>query len=135
MFTFDSAEDPFLRMSLTGAVTPEDERDYLEVLALLEERQSRFGLISVIDIESGEVSHDTRREQAVWFKRNREHLAKFCIGLVRVRPQIDPAESDENFIRAMPFPTQRVLREDQALPLLHAWSEAAGDAPGGGKKT
>lgn len=128
MFTFDTTGDPFLRMSLTGAVTADDERDYLEVLSMLEERQSPFGLISIIDIESGEVTQDTRRAQALWFKRSRAHLAAVCIGLVRVRPQIDPEESDENFIRAMPFPTQRVLREDQALPLLQSWLAARDDA-------
>lgn len=124
MFTFDTSEDPFLRMSLTGAVTENDERDYLDVLALLEGRRSPFGLISIIEIESGEVTQDTRRAQALWFKRNRAHLAAVCIGLVRVRPQIDPAESDENFSRAMPFPTRRVLEEDQALPLLQNWLAA-----------
>ncbi len=130
MFTFDTSGDPFLRMSLTGTVTADDERDYLEVLALLEERRSPFGLVSIIDIEGGEVTQETRRAQALWFKRSRAHLAEVCIGLVRVRPQIDPEESDENFIRAMPFPTQRVQREDQAMPILRDWlaaREHAGD--------
>lgn len=128
MFTFDTSEDPFLKMSLTGAVTEDDERDYLEVLAMLEERLSPFGLISIIDIESGEVTQETRRAQALWFKRSRAHLTEVCIGLVRVRPQIDPEENDENFIRAMPFPTQRVQREDQALPILRAWLVARDQA-------
>ena len=121
MFTFDTRDDPFLWMSLTGRVTAEDERAYLEALAQLSRRQTPFGLISVIDIESGEVTHDTRRAQNIWFKQNRAHLAEICLGLVRVRPRIDPQESDETFARAMPFPTRRVVREEEALPILQGW--------------
>lgn len=123
MFNFDTTEDPFLWMRLSGVVTPGDEADYLRALALLQDRRAPFGLISVIDIESGEVSQETRRAQALWFKQNRERLARLCFGLVRVRPQIDPGQNDDNFVRAMPFPTQRVLTEDDALPLLHNWFE------------
>lgn len=121
MFTFDTREDPFLRMSLTGAVTADDERTYLEALERLSERRAPFGLVSIIDIESGEVTHDTRRAQNMWFKQNRAHLAEVCFGLLRVRPQIDPEESDENFARAMPFPTRRVASEEEALPILQDW--------------
>ncbi|TQV76128.1 hypothetical protein [Denitrobaculum tricleocarpae] len=123
MFTFDTTSDPFLRMSLTGTVTEDDERSYLEALKQLSERQSPFGLISIIDIESGEVTHETRRAQNMWFKENRAHLAEVCFGLVRVRPKIDPEESDEAFIRAMPFPTRRVAREEDVLPILRDWLE------------
>ncbi len=128
MFTFDISQDPFFSMRLTGAVTAEDEQDYLEALALLAQRQSPFGLISVIDIESGGVTHETRRAQNLWFKQNRAHLAEVCFGLVRVRPQIDPAESDENFVRAMPFPTRRVAREEEALPILRDWRSQSQDS-------
>ena len=126
MFIFDTAEDPFLWMRLAGAVAREDEEDYLEALALLGERSSPFGLVSVIDIDSGEVSQETRRAQALWFKQNRNHLAQLCFGLVRVRPKIDPNQNDENFVRAMPFPTQRVIHEDEALPILLHWFEQYG---------
>ncbi|WP_282607865.1 hypothetical protein [Pelagibius sp. Alg239-R121] len=105
-------------MRLTGAVTQQDEEYYLQALALLGERSAPFGLISVIDINSGEVSPETRRAQALWFKRNRDHLARLCFGLVRVRPKIDPNQNDDNFVRAMPFPTQRIPQEDQAIPIL-----------------
>ncbi len=130
MFTFDTTSDPFLRMSLTGTVTAADEQDYLETLALLAQRQSPFGLISIIDIESGEVTHETRRAQNMWFKQNRAHLAEVCFGLVRVRPQIDPEESDETFVRAMPFPTRRVAREDEVLPILRDWLDLSNSKRG-----
>lgn len=121
MFSFDTTADPFLWMRLTGEVTAGDEDDYLKALARLEERRRPFGLISVVDIEKGEVSQETRRNQALWFKRNRERLAELCFGLVRVRPRVDPKQNDDNFVRAMPVPTQRVLTEQEALPILTLW--------------
>lgn len=129
MFSFDCSEDPFLWMRLTGEVTARDEEDYLNALAVLERRRRSFGLISVIDIEKGEVGQETRRAQALWFKQNRERLAERCFGLVRVRPQIDPHQNDDNFVRAMPFRTQRVLTEEEALPLLLNWFEEKAARP------
>jgi hypothetical protein len=102
-------------------VTSADEAGYLDLLDRLAARKEPFALVSVIDISGGTVSQATRKAQNLWFKRNRERLGRLCWGMARVRPGIDPTQSDAAFVRAVPFPTQRVRREAEVPPLLARW--------------
>ncbi|MGD1880031.1 MAG: hypothetical protein ACFB13_21315 [Kiloniellaceae bacterium] len=123
MFTFETIDD-VIWMRLLNDVTPTDEALYLDLLGRVAARQDPFALVSIIDISGGVVTHATRREQNLWFKRNRDQLGRLCWGMARVRPNVDPARNDDAFVRAVPFPTRRLLREEDVPPLLSQWRAA-----------
>jgi hypothetical protein len=131
MLTVETPEADVFWMRLLGDVTAADEARYLELLDHLAAREEPFALVSVIDIEDGStVTQATRKAQNLWFKHNRERLGRLCWGMARVRPRVDPAVSDAAFVRAVPFPTRRVQREDEVPSLLAEWRAAyAGRRP------
>jgi hypothetical protein len=124
MFTHDMGEDGVIWMRLLDQVTPADEALYLDLLDRIAALEAPFAVVSVIDISGGTVAHATRKAQNLWFKRNRDRLGRLCWGMARVRPQVDPAENDAAFVRAVPFPTRRVQREEEVPPLLAEWKAA-----------
>lgn len=124
MFSVEETRDGAIWMRLLAEVTPDDEAAYLALLARIAAMEAPFGLVSVIDISAGTVAHATRKAQNLWFKRNRERLARLCWGMARVRPQVDPAVSDKAFVSAVPFPSARVQREKEVPPLLADWRAA-----------
>lgn len=131
MLTVETPEEDVFWVRLLGEVTAADEARYLDLLERLAQRDDPFALVSVIDIgEDSTVTQATRKAQNLWFKRNRARLGRLCWGMARVRPRVDPAVSDAAFVRAVPFPTRRVQREDEVPPLLAEWRAAyAGRRP------
>lgn len=128
MFDFDCKQDPILWMRLTGIVTEEDDTAYAEALAALTTRQKPFGLVNLVDICGGSAILSLRRRQAIWFKAERDKLARLCVGLVRVRPKLAPAQLEEDKLaRVLPFPTALVTNEREGQRLIEAWIAARED--------
>ena len=128
MFDFDCRQDPILWMRLTGEVTEEDDADYAEALAMLAARRRPFGLVNLVDICGGSAILSLRRRQAIWFKAERDKLARLCVGLVRVRPKLSPTHAEEDKLaQVLPFPTALVTNEREGQRLIEAWVAARED--------
>ena len=128
MFQFDCRQDPILWMRLTDIVTEEDDTAYGEALAALSARSRPFGLINLVDICGGSAVLGLRRRQAIWFKAERDRLAKLCIGLVRVRPRLSLDKlGEDKLARVVPFPTAVVGSETEGQKLIEAWICASGE--------
>ncbi len=125
MFDFDCRQDPILWMRLTGEVTEADDDAYAAALATLTARRRPFGLVNLVDICGGSAILSLRRRQAIWFKAERDKLARLCVGLVRVRPKLSPAHAEEDKLaRVLPFPTALVTNEREGQRLIEAWVAA-----------
>lgn len=126
MFVCDDSAWPVLRLSFAGGLDAADEAAYLAALDALAERLATrpeaFVLVARMD-GARPLSPPGRKRQALWFKRQRQPLARFCRGFVRLRAGVAPAHfgpahfGNEAFARALPFPLRHAESEDEAMAL------------------
>jgi hypothetical protein len=104
-------------LEFSGGMSVADEAAYLDSLDRLSMREAPFVVVALMDGRTP-LSPDGRRQQALWFKRSREHLRAWCRGLVRV-PRGDARSDfgDEALARALPFPFVHAADQAEAVAI------------------
>ncbi len=126
MFAYETERAPLYVLRFVGRFTAADERVYLAALEDLLHRPPGFALVVVLQNEN-RMSADGNKQQALWFKQNRNRLGEICQGMVRVREhEPDHHHDTSNFRKAMPFPTTEVETEAEGIAWALARLEEAG---------
>ena len=113
-----------------------DGKAYIAALDALAERRTPAILIFRV---AGLINqdHEIRKQAAAWFKRNRDRLAVFAKGLIRVdeghhhgdkdrdHSHDHEGAEDSNFVRMLPFAVKRADSLDQAFELARNWPSAS----------
>ncbi|WP_412776800.1 hypothetical protein [Thalassospira lucentensis] len=113
--------------------SPTDGEAYINALYDLSERSQPALLIMLVKGMT-EQDHETRKQAAAWFKQNRDRLAVFAKGVIRVEADHDHgdghihnhAEDVENstFARMLPFPMKHASTLDDAFEMAENWPPA-----------
>jgi hypothetical protein len=93
-----------------------DERAYLDALACVGKHEAPFELLTVFG-GGRKLSVAGEREQALWFKATREHIATRCRAVAIVRPGANK-KMQETFQKLWPMPLVAMEDENEARAFL-----------------
>lgn len=127
MFNHQEPEENLHLFEFEGGLSETEAIHYLEAMDQILKSGQAFSLIIRSDGNSP-MPLDQRKAGNLWFKDNREAIARFCRGLVRIKPDLEEDYENGNFAKAMPFPVR--VATDQGQALTQARSLLRGEADG-----
>lgn len=121
MFTADWSQWPLAILRFSGNFSHADEEPYLAAVQRLADAREPYVVILVTQGDE-HFEQASRIRNNMIFKHNREHLARWCRHLFRVKLQLSPEELDDTKLRkAMPFPAEHAPSLDEALSRARAF--------------
>ncbi len=104
MFKWSKPAPHLYEMQFEGALTPEEQIEFLDVLDRVSSEDTPFVILTLSNGNSP-LTPDNKKRMNFWFKDNKEYLAKMCIGTVRVQPGFEDNHYEgSNLQKGMPFP-------------------------------
>lgn len=109
---------PLVEIQFNGPATQAQVQGWLDEMDSMFERRQPFGLLTQTSDQS-DFSDQGRKAMGLWFKQQRELLAKWCVGVSRVAPSKNDVErlAGPKMQAAMPCPIY--ASEDRSVAL--AW--------------
>jgi len=118
MFSVEEIPPGVVRLTFAGGMTVADEAAYLATLDRLATRETPFVVVALM-AGRNPLSPDSRKRQALWFKRSREQLRSYCRGLVRVPGGSAHDPGRDRLAAALPFPLAHAGSEVEAVAIAH----------------
>ncbi|WP_430472646.1 hypothetical protein ACQ0MK_11150 [Thalassospira lucentensis] len=135
MFRSSTHGTDIVLFEMIDAQSPADGAAYIRALDDFAKRSEPAVLIMLVKGMTGQ-DHETRKQAAAWFKQNRDRLAVFAKGVIRVEQDHhhgdghmhDHAEDVENsnFARMLPFPMKHAPTLDSAIEMAKNWPPELG---------
>ena len=96
---------PLVSICFQGPADVAQVQAWLSAMDALFEKQQKFGLLTRTTSDS-DFSNDARKHMGLWFKRQREPMAKWCVGVARIADQQSALErlAGPKMQAAMPCP-------------------------------
>ncbi len=106
---------PVVEVDFLSPASDAQVQAWLQSMNDLLSRQERF-IVVVNARPNSQFSPEGRKAFGLWFKQEREAMAEYCAGVVRV---VESAEQGERIVspamqQAMPFPMVAMLSADEA---------------------
>ena len=130
MFRSSTHRSDIVLFEMIDAQSPADGDAYINALHELAKRSEPAVLIMLIKGMT-EQDHETRKQAAAWFKQNRDRLAVFAKGVIRVEQDHHHGDGhvhnhaeeveNSNFARMLPFPMKHVQTLEAAFEMAENW--------------
>lgn len=117
MFAADWSEWPLAILRFSERFSHDDEVPYLEAVQRLAEAREPYVVVLITQGDE-HFEQASRIKNNMIFKHNRQHFARWCRQLYRVKLQLAPDDLDDSKLKkAMPFPAEHAVSEAEALRL------------------
>ena len=117
MFDWSNPEPGLYILHFSGDLSEQEQESFLSLLDRLSALSTPYAALMTSEGNSP-LSPDNKKRMNAWFKQNREHMATWCHGHVRVQPGFTEDHYEgSNLAKALPFPLKAASTYEEGLVL------------------